>query len=178
VQRNDITLHRAARERGAAQEVASHLASASRNSELPSSICTLIWQSEESGRPVQGLAAQDVQVALEDAAEQNDVRALFTLGRALCSLSSGPNAARTLVTRQNVRRGVALLLRAADSGCAEAWLHLHALTSNGPSSVTNPEMAKFCLRKAVSAGLLKRRTNAKGRSLAKTHTGRDIVATR
>ena len=115
-------------------------------------VCELVWLSQELGEPLEGLSPQDLHDALEDAGEQDDARAWFTLGRALCGIACGPNSARTLVTRQNMRRGVALLLRAADAGQVEAWLHLYALSSNGRSSVANPEMARFCLGKAAAAG--------------------------
>ena len=115
-------------------------------------VCELVWLSQELGEPIEGLSPQDLHDALEDAGEQDDARAWFTLGLALCGIACGPNSARALVTRQNMRRGAALLLRAADAGHAEAWLHLYALSSNGRSSVANPEMARFCLGKAAAAG--------------------------
>ena len=115
-------------------------------------VCELVWLSQDLGEPIEGLSPQDLHDALERAGEQDDARAWFTLGRALCGIACGPNSARALVTRQNMRRGVALLLRAADAGHAEAWLHLYALSSNGRSSVANPEMARFCLGKAAAAG--------------------------
>lgn len=116
-------------------------------------VCELVWLSEERGVPIQGLlTAQVVHEALEKAGELNDAKAWFTLGRAFCAISCGCNPASALVTRQNMRRGVALLLRAADAGFAEAWLHLYVLSSNGRSSVANPEMARFCLGKAAAAG--------------------------
>lgn len=117
-------------------------------------ICQLVWLSERCGQPIEGLTATDLQKPLEQAVEKNDVRALFALGRALCAIACGPNAARMLVTRRDMRRGVALLVRAASAGCAEAWLHLYAVTANGPASVNNAKMARFCRSKAAAAGLL------------------------
>lgn len=117
-------------------------------------LCELVWLSERRGLPIEGLTAKDLQEPLEHAAEQNDARALFTLGRALCSITCGPNAPRSLVSRQDMRRGVALLVRAASAGCADAWLHLYVVTSSGPASVKNLKMAQFCRSKAAAAGLL------------------------
>jgi hypothetical protein len=57
-----------------------------------------------------------------------------------------------LVTGSNVRRGAALLLRAADSGWEEAWLHLYRLHADHRLSVANPQMARFCLEKAAVLG--------------------------
>lgn len=116
-------------------------------------ISDLVWLSEERRQPIEWLTDEDVQEALEHAGQQDDAKAWFTLGRALCAIPCGPNAARALVTRQNMRRGVALLLRAADAGFTDAWMHLYALSSNGRSSVANPEMARFCLGKAAAAGI-------------------------
>ena len=117
-------------------------------------ICELVWLSEQRCLPIEELEAQDIQEALECAAEQNNVKALFVLGRALCALACGPNVATALVTRKDMRRGVALLARAANEGCAEAWLHLYDVALNGPSLVNSPKMAEFCRRKAAAAGLL------------------------
>jgi TPR repeat protein len=115
-------------------------------------LCDLLWLSENCGRAIEGVPAQHLRAALEHGGTQGEARAWFTLGRALCGLTAGPNEPGALVTRQNLRRGVALLLRAADAGHLEAWLHLHMLSSNGRSSVANPEMARFCLGKAAAAG--------------------------
>lgn len=117
-------------------------------------LCELVWLSERRGLSIEGLTAKDLQESLEHAAERNDVRALFTLGRAFCAIACGPNSARSLVTRQDMRRGVALLVRAASAGCADAWLHLYVVTSSGPASVNNSKMARFCRSKAAAAGLV------------------------
>lgn len=117
-----------------------------------STIWELVALSEECGMPLEGLASTAVNEALEHAGAQDNPKAWFILGRALCAIPCGPNPARALVTRHNMRRGVALLLRAGDAGVVEAWLHLYTLSSNGRSSVANPEMARFCLGKAAAAG--------------------------
>ena len=115
-------------------------------------LCELVWASEDAAVGFQEVPVQQVYDALESAGEDGSSRAWFTLGRALCGLPCGPNQPRSLVSRQNLRRGVALLLRAADAGYAEAWLHLYRLSANGRCSVANPEMARFCLTKAAAAG--------------------------
>jgi TPR repeat protein len=51
-----------------------------------------------------------------------------------------------------MRKGVALLLRAADAGCQEAWLHLYRMHADHRLSVANPQMARFCLEKAALSG--------------------------
>lgn len=116
-------------------------------------LCELVWLSEQCGTTIEGLTGEHLQEPLEQAAERDDARAFFALGRALCGFSCGPNPPRSLVSRQDTRRGVALLVRAASAGCSEAWLHLYAVSSNGPVSVQNLDMARFCLNKAAAAGL-------------------------
>jgi hypothetical protein len=51
-----------------------------------------------------------------------------------------------------MRKGVALLLRAADAGRDEAWLHLYRMHGDHSLSVANPQMARFCLEKAALGG--------------------------
>lgn len=108
--------------------------------------------SEAQDIPIQHLKPQDVQGALEQAATDMNPQAWFILGRALCGLPCGPNPANNLVKRENLRKGTAFLLRAADAGYTQAWLHLYRLNSNARCSVANPEMARFCLEKAAAAG--------------------------
>jgi hypothetical protein len=52
----------------------------------------------------------------------------------------------------NIRRGAAYLLRAADAGCDDAWLHLYRLHADHRLSVSNPQMARFFLEKAATRG--------------------------
>lgn len=104
------------------------------------------------GRAVRHIDAQHIHPALEFAAGGSDPQAWLILGLALCGVPCGANPAAALVTRENLRRGTALLMRAADAGYSEAWLHLHQLSSNPRCSVANPEMARFCLEKAAAAG--------------------------
>lgn len=104
------------------------------------------------GRAVRHIDAQHIHPALEFAAGGSEPQAWFVLGLALCGIPCGANPAAALVTRENLRKGTALLMRAADAGYSEAWLHLHKLSSNPRCSVANPEMARFCLEKAAAAG--------------------------
>lgn len=108
--------------------------------------------SEALGTPLQQLDPPDVHGALEQASAGQDPQAWFILGRALCGLSCGPNPAAALVKRDNLRKGAAYLIRAADAGYTQAWLHLYRLNSNARCSVANPEMARFCLEKAAAGG--------------------------
>jgi TPR repeat protein len=62
--------------------------------------------------------------------------------------------AAVFAEHQNMRRGAALLLRAADAGCDGAWLCLYRLHSNRNHSVTNPQLARFFLEKAAVQGQL------------------------
>lgn len=106
----------------------------------------------EQGEPLRHLGAQETQAALEFEAARSEPRAWLVLGLALCGLPCGPNPSSALVTRENLRKGTALLVRAADAGYNEAWLRLYKLNSNPRCSVANPEMARFCLEKAAAAG--------------------------
>jgi TPR repeat protein len=115
-------------------------------------IYRVVTLSLEQGRKIRHLVAHEIQPALEWAAARSDAQAWLILGMALSGLQCGENPAAGLVTRENLRRGTALLVRAADAGYSEAWLHLHKLNSNTRCSVANPEMARFCLEKAASAG--------------------------
>ena len=116
------------------------------------SIYKAVTLSMVQGCAVRHIDAQHIHLALEFAAGGSDPQAWLILGLALCGLPCGANPAAVLVTRENLRKGTALLMRAADAGYTEAWLHLHKLSSNPRCSVANPEMARFCLEKAAAAG--------------------------
>ena len=51
-----------------------------------------------------------------------------------------------------MRKGAALLLRAADGGKREAWMLLYRVHSDNRASVANPLMARFFLEKAATGG--------------------------
>jgi TPR repeat protein len=98
------------------------------------------------------LTAQQIEDSLDRRAHAGDAWAAYTLGRALCGIDCGAIAATQLSTANAVRRGTALLFRAADAGCTDAWLHLYRLHSDQRLSVANSQMARFCLEKAALAG--------------------------
>lgn len=115
-------------------------------------VTRVLKTAEEHGHAVANLAPEQVHDALENRCGENDDWAWFTLGRALCSIRCGPNEASALVRRENLRRGAALLVRAGDSGIAQAWGHLYRIHSNPRCSVANPELARFYLEKAALNG--------------------------
>lgn len=93
-----------------------------------------------------------VETILERSVYRGNRTAALLLGRALCGLDAGCLGAKALVAGQNMRKGAALLLRAADAGVAAAWLLLYQVHSDNHSSVANPQMARFFLEKAARAG--------------------------
>jgi TPR repeat protein len=115
-------------------------------------IVAAVGLAEASGRPLVGIDARSIEAGLDLRAGRGDRDAAYALGRALCGIACGAIAAESLVTGQNMRKGVALLLRAADAGCDAAWLLLYGLHGDHRLSVANPQMARFCLEKAALAG--------------------------
>lgn len=99
-----------------------------------------------------GLDAQALRDALESCAAQGDRDAAYTLGRGLCGLATPGLPAAVFDGQQNMRKGAAFLLRAADAGCDAAWLHLYRLHADHSLSVANPQMARFFLEKAAARG--------------------------
>lgn len=90
-----------------------------------------------------------VEALLEARACAGDRLAAHALGRALCGMAVGRLPAQALAAGQNLRKGSALLLRAADAGCDAAWLQLYRLHADHRLSVANPPMARFFLEKAA-----------------------------
>lgn len=80
------------------------------------------------------------------------MRSQFALGRLLCGIACGALEPRWGARSLNLRKGAALLLRAADAGEVRAWIHLHRLSSDHRCSVANPQMARFFLEKAAAKG--------------------------
>jgi len=107
---------------------------------------------ERTGGKLGDLPAEFVAVALEQRSQQCDVRAQFALGRLLCGIPCGRLEPRLATRGPNLRKGAALLLRAADAGELRAWVHLHRLSSDRRCSVANPQMARFFLEKAAIQG--------------------------
>jgi TPR repeat protein len=104
------------------------------------------------GADLAPLTPERVEASLDARARQGDSRAAFALGRALCGIDVGSLPPGSLTNEANVRRGAALLLRAADAGTDEAWLHLYRLHADHRLSVANPQMARFFLEKAAACG--------------------------
>lgn len=90
---------------------------------------------------------------LARAAERADPSACFRLGRALSGIDCSAMPASAVTGERNLRRGTALLLRAADAGQVAAWMHLHRLAADHRCSVANPQMSRFFLEKAALGGL-------------------------
>jgi TPR repeat protein len=107
--------------------------------ELAELVTAAVRLAEQSAQPLDGIAPQAIEAA-------------YALGRALCGVPCGVLAPADLAGGPNMRKGVALLLRAADAGCEEAWLHLYRMHGDHNLSVANPQMARFCLEKAALGG--------------------------
>ncbi len=122
--------------------------------ELAALIVASVSVAEHAGRADVGLPVHSVESSLELCSGAADLRATYALGRALSGLTVGSIQPHRLVGAVNLRKGTALLLRAADQGQAEAWLHLYHLSSDNRCSVANPQMARFFLEKAASHSLV------------------------
>lgn len=107
---------------------------------------------EQAAVPLPGIGAPEVEACFDLATADGDKTADYVMGRALCGIACGPIPAEDLVTRGNLRKGAALLLRAADAGCSEAWMHLYKVHADHRCSVANPQMARFFLEKAATLG--------------------------
>jgi TPR repeat protein len=114
-------------------------------------VAAVLWAEREK-HSLRGLAPDQIEASLELAVVRGDRDAACLLGRARCGIDSGTLAPARLATSLNLRKGVALLLRAADAGRDDAWLALYATHADHRSSVSNPQMARFFLEKAAMAG--------------------------
>lgn len=121
--------------------------------ELSELVVRAVEAAEAVGQVVPSLPAASVEPLLEVRANAGDRVAAYALGRALCGIEIGLLPPEAVATGQNMRKGAALLLRAADAGCDEAWLHLYRVHSDHRLSVANPQMARFFLEKAAACGL-------------------------
>ena len=124
------------------------------SAELTELVAAAVQLAEQDAQPLIALDPQLIEAALDARTHRGDRDAVYALGRALCGIACGVLAPEQLATGANMRKGAALLLRAADGGCDEAWLHLYRLHGDHRLSVANPQMARFCLEKAALAGLV------------------------
>lgn len=106
----------------------------------------------ETKRPSLGIRADLVEQCLDARTARGDVDAAFTLGSALCRIDCGALPWSAIVAGANMRKGAALLLRAADGGRDDAWPLLFRVHADHHSSVANPQMARFFLEKAATSG--------------------------
>jgi len=111
-----------------------------------------VQRAEQEGRPLAGVALRPLMDILEQRAGQGDRIASYALGRVFCGIECAAFDAAAVAELQNMRRGAAFLLRAADAGQDEAWLHLYRVHSDHRLSVANPQMARFFLEKAALRG--------------------------
>ncbi|MGV8822856.1 hypothetical protein [Methylibium petroleiphilum] len=93
-----------------------------------------------------------IESCLRWASERGSPMAHYFLGRAMCGISSGRLEPRQLTHHLNQRLGSALLLRSADGGIDDAWLHLYRIHAAPKSSVANPPLARVFLEKAARHG--------------------------
>lgn len=107
---------------------------------------------EQKATPLQGIDTREVEACLDLVVGNGDRTADYLMGRALCGIPCGTMPASTLVTGSNLRKGAALLLRAADAGCSDAWMHLYKVHADHRCSTANPQMARFFLEKAATLG--------------------------
>lgn len=115
-------------------------------------VVAMVQMAENTGVSLQGMPVEFVQASLEMQNGQGNLDATYTLGRALSGITCGSLQPSSLAESPNLRKGTALLLRAADAGRDEAWLHLYKLNSDHRCSVANPQMARFFLEKAAERG--------------------------
>lgn len=119
---------------------------------LANDLVAAVRLAQAGGETVLGLDAEALRQALELSASQGDREAAFAVGRALCGIPVAGLPANLFSEHQNMRKGAAFLLRAADAGTDEAWLHLYRLHADHRLSVANPPMARFFLEKAALRG--------------------------
>ncbi len=112
----------------------------------------VVQRAEAAGQALHGLPLRQLFDILEQQAGRGDRAAAYALGRALCGLACVAFDRSETAEHQNMRRGAAFLLRAADAGQDEAWLHLYQLHADHRLSVANPQMARFFLEKGAASG--------------------------
>lgn len=130
----------------------SSAADAASTRELPTLLAAAVALAEARQQTLRGVPAELLRQALETRANQGDRDAAYALGRGLCGLPMAGLDADVFAEHGNMRKGAAFLLRAADAGCDDAWLHLYRLHADHRLSVANPQMARFFLEKAALRG--------------------------
>lgn len=101
-----------------------------------------------------GPSSTQIETCLASLADQGDSLATYWLGCGCAGIEVGGLRAEAIVGAANLRRGVALLVKAGDAGVVEAWLPLYRLHADPRSSVANPGLARFFLEKAALAGIV------------------------
>jgi TPR repeat protein len=145
--RADCDLRRMTRCLHAATELAPTL-----TSELAELVVDAVRLAEDTAQQLIDVQVECIQASLELRSRQGDHAAAYTLGRALSGIACGSLAPARLASSSNLRKGTALLMRAADGGQDDAWLHLYQLHAEHRSSVANPQMARLFLEKAAARG--------------------------
>ena len=130
-----------------------HKGPISLNITLHQLICDIVAYAENFKHDLGNLSTDLIEQSLERCSALGHLNACHILGRSLAGYACGHLSANRLVRSQNLRKSVALLLRAGDSGVSMAWLHLFRICSDYRSSVGNPTMARFCLEKAANHGI-------------------------
>lgn len=115
-------------------------------------VVAMVRMAEHASESLRGIPVEFIQASLEVQNGQGNLNATYALGRALSGIACGSLEPSSLTGSANLRKGTALLLRAADAGEDEAWLHLYKLNSDHRCSVANPQMARFFLEKAAERG--------------------------
>lgn len=123
-----------------------------RLADLAESVVDVVALAERLNLTIDGVDVEFVDAALAMRAARGDMRAVYILGRGLSGIPCGVMEPQTLVPGSNLRKGTAMLLRAADGGEAGAWLHLYHISADHRCSVANPQMARFFLEKAAAEG--------------------------
>ncbi|WP_313570126.1 hypothetical protein [Comamonas terrigena] len=129
----------------------------SNTTSIPSSIYEIVTKivtiAEENRQSIGKIPISLIEDSLEYSASANNKNSCYLLGRILAGLKTECIDSSNLSISLNLRKSIALLLKAADSGRSEAWLDLFYLCSDYRSSVGNPSMARFCLEKASFFGI-------------------------
>ena len=122
--------------------------------DLSNLVLAAVRSAQRADRSDVGIDPKCIEACLDAGVARGDRQAAFMLGRALCGIPCGSLAPQALAGGSNMRKGAALLLRAADAGCDEAWVHLYQVHADNRASVANPQMARFFLEKAATRGLV------------------------